>query len=158
MLHISSDNTVNESKITFNKVIKKIDYEKLVELGNTVEWNTILNFNDPQVAVNYLIKKLVEIINKSEISNTHTTRFIKLNPWITNGIIISIKTRDKLKKALKKNNSAQKLAEYKQYRNKLINVIKLTKNEYYQKKINKNSSDMKNKYTNLSLKQLTIQK
>ena len=80
MLHISSDNTVNESEITFNKVIKKIDYEKLVELANTVEWNTILNFNDPQVAVNYLIKKLVEIINKSEISNTHTTRFKKLKP------------------------------------------------------------------------------
>ena len=77
------------------------------------------------------------------MSNTHTTRFKKLKPWITNRIKISIKTREKLKKALKKNNSAQKLAEYKQYRNNLNKIIKPTKNEYYQKRYNENSSDIK---------------
>ena len=42
------------------------------------------------------------------------------------------------------------MAEYKQYRNNLNKIIKLTKNEYYQKKINENSSDMKKIYKFIS--------
>ena len=58
-------------------------------------------------------------------------------PWITNGIKTSIKVRDKLhiqvikqKDAMLKN---QKQMLYKRYRNRIVDVFKITKEANYKK-------------------------
>ena len=56
-------------------------------------------------------------------------------PWITNGIKTSIKVRDKLYKQMIKQKDAilknQKQMLYKRYRNKIVDLLKITKEAYY---------------------------
>ena len=56
-------------------------------------------------------------------------------PWITNGIKTSIKVRDKLYKQMIKQKDAilknQKQMLYKRYCNKIVDLLKITKEAYY---------------------------
>ena len=56
-------------------------------------------------------------------------------PWITNGIKTSTKVRDKLYKQMIKQKDAilknQKQMLYKRYRNKIVDLLKITKEAYY---------------------------
>ena len=56
-------------------------------------------------------------------------------PWITNGIKTSIKVRDKLYKQMIKQKDAilknQKQMLYKRYCNKIVDLLKITKETYY---------------------------
>ena len=58
-------------------------------------------------------------------------------PWITNGIKTSIKIRDKLYKQIIKQKDAilksQKQMFYKRYCNKVVDLLKITKEAYYKK-------------------------
>ena len=58
-------------------------------------------------------------------------------PWITNGIKTSIKIRDKLYKQIIKQKDAilksQKQIFYKRYCNKVVDLLKITKEAYYKK-------------------------
>ena len=55
-----------------------------------------------------------------------------LKPWITKGILISIKTQNKLYRKYLKNKSEIKFKIYKMYKNKLTYLKKLSKSNYYQ--------------------------
>ena len=62
--------------------------------------------------------------------------------WITNGIKTSIKVRDKLYKQMIKQKDAilknQKQMLYKRYRNKIVDLLKITKEAYYKKYFQEN--------------------
>lgn len=64
-------------------------------------------------------------------------------PWITKGLIISIRNRDKLNRDLNTNFSIEKYQQYKQFRNNLNNLIKITKNNFYGDKIKEAGNNMK---------------
>ena len=79
----------------------------------------------------------------------------KLNPWMTNGILNSIKFRDKLYKKLKKlnpNSDAYSRAEInlKTYKSILQKSIKLAKLNYYGAQFEKNKNDMKRTWTTIN--------
>ena len=58
-------------------------------------------------------------------------------PWITNGIKTSIKVREKLYKQMIKQEDVilknQKQMLYKRYCNKIVDLLKITKEGYYKK-------------------------
>ena len=59
-------------------------------------------------------------------SRKHSSKLIKIKPWITLGIIKSIRTRDKIARKVKKEPFNIKLKNnYKKYLNILTNVIKI---------------------------------
>ena len=68
-------------------------------------------------------------------------------PWLTRGIKSSIKKRDKLfKQIIKAKNNQQKLVKhesYKKYRNKIIELIRQSKQTYYQRYFEQNKKDSK---------------
>ena len=70
---------------------------------------------------------------------------LQLKPCITNGILKSIRYKNKTyKKLCKKNNYKLKLQEYKTYRNKLTKIKTICKKMYYEKRLQncyKNSSE-----------------
>jgi len=71
---------------------------------------------------------------------------LQLKPWITKGILKSIRYKNKLYKKLCKNNfdDKLKLQEYKTYRNKLTKIKTISKKMYYEKRLQncyKNSSE-----------------
>ena len=85
------------------------------------------------------------------ILNKHAP-FIKLSrkkkklsqkPWISKGLLVSIKKKNRLFKACYKCNDKSKIEFYKKYRNMLTHLMKLAKQEYYSnlfKKYNNNSA------------------
>ena len=56
-------------------------------------------------------------------------------PWITQGLLKSIKTKSKLYNALLRNLSSLNHVQYKQYRNKINHLLKISKCSYYDCKI-----------------------
>ena len=68
-------------------------------------------------------------------------------PWITRGIKTSIKKRDKLyKQMIKAKNKQHKLIKhesYKKYRNKIIELIRQSKENYYQRYFDQNKKNSK---------------
>lgn len=120
---------------------ERIDFEKLDEYAKKINWDNILQERNPEKAIEILISCINEITDKSKFKFKIKSSN-KLKPWITNGIIISIKKRDKMKKHLKNNSNIKKVDEYKNYRNNLNKLITKTKNDYYKQKINENIQDV----------------
>lgn len=121
-----------QTERTSKKIYKKIEYNKLISTLNKEEWADVLQENDLEVANNLFNKKLTEYIEKCSKTIIHkNNKTHKIKPWITLGIINSIRYRDNLKKRLIKNYTVELSVQYKNYRNMLNKLIKQTKNDYY---------------------------
>lgn len=73
-------------------------------------------------------------------------RYKKIKPWITKGIITSIRVRDKMKKRLLLYNNTDDKGAFNNYRNTLNNLIRKCKHNYYKTKIEGSGSDLKKIY------------
>lgn len=88
-----------------------------------------------------ILNNLIINSNKKIVNNT-VSRKRKLKPWITTGLITSIRRRDKLGKMVLKNLITNNfLNYYKKYKNKLCSLIRYVRNEFYKKKITNITSD-----------------
>ena len=85
-----------------------------------------------------MIDTITKIYDKSfpvrtvRISSTTAT-----NPWITPGILKSIKRKKKLYRAKLKKSSSKNIQNFRKYRNKLNHLISSTKKEYYKALLNR---------------------
>ena len=68
-------------------------------------------------------------------------------PWLTNGLKISIKTKNNLYKRLLKYPSAYNQNKYSEYRNLLTSQMKKAEKDYYQTLIIENKSSMRKTWT-----------
>ena len=57
-------------------------------------------------------------------------------PWITKGFLVSIKTKSKLYKELLRSPTSANDFKYKKFKNKLNNLLKISKRSYYDLKFN----------------------
>lgn len=126
---------------------KELNLSKFKQLLGSQDWSCILNTQDPEEATNLFVSTYKNLMKVSETTFTMTIRNRKkIKKWITNGIITSIKHRDKLKRKLLKNYSLELEQEYKTYRNYLNKLIHKQKNEYYSGQVNKNKNNLKKIY------------
>lgn len=134
---------INHSNIV-SKTIKVLNNEKVNNLLSFQDWTTgVLNVNDVETATQNFYSIIDNIIKESEetkVIRHKTTK--KIKPWITTGIVCSIKNRDKIKKQLKKSYSIEKEQQYKIYRNFLNKLINKCKNDYYKAKIEESQYNM----------------
>lgn len=143
LLNIETENNLITSNNSKN-VIKTINYNKMLQLLSQENWENVTNYNNSNICTDNFINTLKKHINKA----THTIKIpnyrVKIKPWITAGIIESIKKRDQLKKKLltdKKNLIL--INNYKNYRNKLTTIIKKTKDTYYKNEIINSQNNLK---------------
>jgi len=92
-----------------NKVLPVIDFDKLNLCINNLNWDIILSSNNINNGVTNFMKKIdICIINSTKkISRKCNYYNYKLKPWITKGIILSIRHRKKMygKKVKNPNNT-----------------------------------------------------
>ena len=120
------------------------------------DMSDIYTSNDPDVAYDRLVQIYSETLD--ECIPVKTARFNKYHhkkePWITNGILKSIKERDKLHKKFRlETNTAVKeqlRKQYNSYRNSLSKLIRLTKFEYQRQKFSKCKHDSKLIWQNIN--------
>jgi len=135
-LNINYNKVANTNKIVLPQTFTKLDNTKLDALLNDHNWQNVLTDNDPETCTNNFIEEIKYYISQCETEHTRNRKVVKLKPWITIGIINSIRERDRLKKRCMKNKDDEGLVgRFKNYRNTLNNLIKITKNNYYKGKI-----------------------
>lgn len=140
-----SDHSGNNLPVKATNKIIKVNKNKLHGLLKTEYWNEILNANEPELAYQTFLNKFQNYYSLCKIVKTQKV-FKKIKPWITQGLIISIKKRDGLKKQLQRHYTEEKYIEYKSYRNALKKLIDNTKNQYYKTKIEQNKNNPKKIY------------
>ena len=97
----------------------------LIDLGSTLENYPEINSNSSvNDDVSELTSIFIKTLDKHDPLKPLSKREIKLNakPWTTKGILISIKTRNRLFKSCYQCQDPVKIEYYKEYRNKLTHI------------------------------------
>jgi Reverse transcriptase (RNA-dependent DNA polymerase) len=161
--HFATSFSWNSKASTFDQqkdknntpIYRKIDYEMLEEELSKTEWKNVLECENPDLALEKFMCTLRRALDNSTsaIQSQNKSRFRKIKPWITKGLIVSIRKRDAMSRAIKKDCEYRKLnnlnlntefvKKYKMYRNFLSALIRQTKNNYYKSKINLCKNDPK---------------
>lgn len=147
MLNIVAKNLIKGENDYKEIKISKLDLDKFVESLRVCDWSNVLNDPNPESSNNNFIKTYLDLKNKS--TSEHTVKLKqhkKIKEWITNGIITSIKHRDKMKRKLLQNHNIQLENEYKKYRNNLNKIITKQKNDYYKTQLNNINGNIRKLY------------
>ena len=137
----------------FRRNWKKFDENKFTKEFESTKWDRVLNLEEKDtdesfhaffnIFNNILAKHLpLEKISRSQQKKGNR------KPWISKGILTSMKKRDSfLKKSIKSKSDEQKnyfLSQYKLYRNMIIKLCRKSKEDHYICFLNENTNDIKN--------------
>ena len=144
-------NTHEKSNLMKRDFSKFIDEHFILDLNN-INWDKHLDFgkNDVNYSLNKLLTIYDAILDRHAPIKKISNREIKLRtkPWITKGILTSIKIKNKLyKKYCRAKDELRKvnlLYSFKSYRNLIITLIKKSKKIHYKEFFNNNKKDLVN--------------
>ena len=125
--------------------------EELVADVINTNWTTVVSPEkmDSNASLNNFKDAMYKILDKHMPLKKASKKELKLEakPWITSGILNSIKRRDSLlNKYIKAPDGNEKNELHKQYkilRNKIVALLRLSKNNHYRTYFRSNSSDIK---------------
>ena len=132
------------------KIINEITLQLLNANLLTKPWETIYNCTTPDAAYDNLIKYINDSIEVSIPVKSVRCRTTAQNPWITKGIVKSIKHKNKLYKCYLTNPSTETKKKYSTYRNKLTHIIRKSKSNHYTELLNSSRGDCKRMWKVLS--------
>ena len=66
-----------------------------------------------------------------------------MSPWISRGLLVSIKKKNGFYKKLIKNTTPTRELQYKAYKNKLNHLIRIAKHSYYENKFDQAKDNLK---------------
>ena len=117
---------------------------------NYIRWNDIFQNKNGAECTTALVNKVDELMDQMAPIRKLTKKEASLEkcPWMTGGLLKSIKTRDMLHKKYTKEKDAEKRsylhAKYKAFRNKTLTLIRQSKNNYYMSFFETNQTNIKN--------------
>lgn len=115
---------------------QKIKYDELVTALKQEKWYTVLEKQDLDESLSEFYQILNECIGKNTQLITSKKKKDPIKPWVTKGILVSIRNKDKLKIKVNKRPLNENLKDkYKKYRNILNTLLKTAKNNYYGKQL-----------------------
>lgn len=120
---------IKVTKRCINTQSKKHFSEEL----NNCNWNTVFNSDNPNTAYNNFVSTYNHIYEKCFPIKTISRKKVKLanKPWITKGLVVSIKAKCKLYKEFLSNPTPSNEQKYKKYKNKLNSLLKISKRIHY---------------------------
>ena len=95
--------------------------------------------------ITFFYNKLYSLYNKAFPIKKVASRILKSHqkPWLTKGIQRSLKNKNKLYKELIKRPTPENKLKYKQYRNKLHHLIRISKKRHYKEKFEQTQGNVK---------------
>lgn len=121
-----------------------IDMDGLLADLENENWSTVLSKNCSEEAAESFTTKLTSLMIKHTTVKTIPTDKRKRKPWITQGLIRSIRKRDSLYRRIKKEPLNIELKDqYVSYRNQLRTLLFACKQSYYTKKLAECDGDVK---------------
>ena len=125
----------------------KFDVDQYIKDVNAVDWMNVCNeSNDIHEEAANCISILKQIADKHvPIKHASQSKRRQLaKPWLTRGVLISVKHKQKLYKSHFLSSDPDKMREYKLYANALNRIKNKAKNDYYCQRFNFYQSDLKN--------------
>lgn len=135
IISINFNEKLNTQRENTNKTYKRLDHARVGRAFDSIQWAVIETIQDPDEATALFINNITTVITQATTVIKMQSRNKKLKKWMTNGLLTSIRHRDKLKRNLKNNKSRQAIEEYKKYRNFINKLIKTVKHSYYYEQI-----------------------
>ena len=144
-----NQNHVPKKHNLFKRDMKNFDRGNfLIDLA-IVQWDDLIVDNDADKSFDNMLSCINKLLDKYAPLKKVTKQDLKRQskPWITNGLLTSIKRKDKLfHLCVKTKNENIRLGihtEYKKLRNKLNELIELSKKNYYGKYFTEHSNNIK---------------
>lgn len=108
-----------------------IDTPKLINFIKNENWLNVYDCDNPETCVEIFLDIIKKLIKKATILKSYTSRNKKRKPWMTNGIVKSICTRDTLfQQHIKRPQDIEIKNQYINYRNKINSLVKKAKSKY----------------------------
>lgn len=124
----------NVPNLCTRRKVKVLSHKSLANLTQhlqTKRWDAVFNTTDPDCAYNSLISEINDSIDKTIPEKIIKQNAIQPKPWITNGILKSIRKKNTLYKKYIKNLNIHNKSVYTKYKNKLTKVLRASKQLFY---------------------------
>ena len=125
-------------RVKYARDFRNFDKREFHEELLNIDWSKIVNENEgTENSSQNFLNKMDEILNYMAPYRKMTQKEIKLEkmPWITQGLLKSMRVRDNLYRQLthKKDeiDKANIFKLYKRYRNMIVNLLRVSKNNHY---------------------------
>ena len=144
IVHVSKTNVLgknthnrkNTNTVTYHRIFSKTNINTFENEIKDIYWNEILNeTNDPEKAYIQFLGVFLDIYEANfPIKQRKNSKKINKDksPWVTNCILKSVRTKNRLYKTYLMNPTDKNEQVYKIYKNKLNHVIKIAKKKYYE--------------------------
>ena len=137
--------SINEKCFAYKRTYTKDNISHLKQKLSQENWNDILHGIDAEFDYNMLIERFNKLYDECIPLKKYKVnrRKIPQSPWITEGILKSITTKNKLNKEYLRSPNEQRAVKFKTYRNKLNNLIRKSKREYFYSKLKNTRNNIK---------------
>ena len=116
---------------------------------SSIDWDRILQDKHTNESFSTFYNKIEKMLDEMAPYKKMSRKEygLKMSPWITSGILVSMKIRDTLYKKFTKENDptlkAKHHTDFKAYRNSIVNLIRESKKQYFASFFEENCSNMK---------------
>ena len=147
-----TQNSENKNKFVFKRKYTDDNISHFKQKLSQVDWNGILQGIDADCDYNKFIDKFNELydecipLRKCSVSR----RKVPQSPWITKGLLKSINNKNKLYKEYLQCPNESRNVKFKTYRNKLNNLIRKSKREYFYRKFKSTQNNIKDTWKNIN--------
>ena len=139
-----------KKETSLRRNFRNFKYEEFLEEMSNINWNNSLNEHDSvDKNVTTFYNEIDSILNIMAPLKKQTKKELRLEnrPWITKGILISMRKRDALYKQLtKENNPIEKMLisnKHKKYRNLIVTLLRRSKANHYNNYFEQNKQNVK---------------
>lgn len=148
----SANNTPSTPLSRKSRLFKPNNIKGLKNALSLTDWQLITNTTDPEEAYNKFNNKFTELLDIHCPIKTkqNSKRNTPKKPWVTKGLIKSLKTKDKLYKTYISKPTFDNKLNYTKYRNNLNLLLRLSKKSYITNKITTNKDNTKEMWKTLN--------
>ena len=126
----------DDDRVIFIRDKSANNMNKFKQQVSNINWLNLNGINDPNNAYKSFLNKFNEIYEDCfPLKKLKNRCNFNSKPWLSNGLLKSIKKKHELYRGFLKNPSAQSELLYKTYKNKLNHSLRLSKRLYYEKKL-----------------------
>lgn len=133
-----------EQEITFRDFSDQ-NIQNFSEIYSNLNWQSVIAQNNPNDALDEFLNIFLPTFD-----NYFAPRTVKFNknihriePWVTNGILISRRTKISLQQDYFKKSNDKNKSKFKIYRNLYNRIIKLAKRNHYHEQFKQNATNIK---------------
>lgn len=126
---------LNPGRITYKRSFTQCNMRSFVNHIQLTNWNHIINENSVNQSYTLFLDKFTSIYDHCfpvrRLSINSRSNRIPRKPWITSAILTSIRRKNKLYHKFKSSSTDSNRLLFVNYRNKLTNLIRVSKKNYY---------------------------